>query len=159
MTGIAFDLPTEAQWEFACRAGCGAALYSGKELESESGTSENVGEIARYNGNTGTDSQDCGASEAGTAKVGSYAANAWGIYDMLGNVWELCLDYYQTDSTGYDVETGPISGNDRVRRGGSYGNVARTCRSAFRTSIAPGGDPNENRRIGVRYVCPAGICE
>ena len=160
LTGIAFDLPTEAQWEFACRAGCGSALYSGKELDATSGTSANVGELARYTGNSGTDAADCRADVAGTAKVGSYEPNAWGIYDMLGNVWELCLDYYQDDATSCDPEIGPESGSNRVRRGGSYGNVARTCRSAFRSNIAAdGGSSEEKRSIGVRFACPAGVCE
>ena len=158
LTGIAFDLPTEAQWEFACRAGCGAALYSGKELEAATGTSANVGELARYNGNAGEDSATCKADEGGTAKVGSYEPNDWGIYDMLGNVWELCLDWYQEGPTGYDVETGPATGTTRVRRGGSYLNGASTCRAAFRSNIAPDND-NEKHTFGVRFACPAGVCE
>ena len=161
LTGIAFDLPTEAQWEFACRAGCGAALYSGKELEAASGDSANVGELARYAASTlGPDAADCEAANAGTAKVGSLAPNAWGIYDMLGNVWELCLDYYQKNPTGYDVETGPETGaSGRVRRGGCYTSPANLCRSAFRSNIDANGSTSDNRAIGVRFACPAGICE
>lgn len=160
LTGIDFDLPTEAQWEFACRAGCGAALYSGKELEAASGDSANVGELARYAASTlGPDAADCEADKAGTAKVGSLVPNAWGIYDMLGNVWELCLDYYQVNPTGYDVETGPETGVDRVRRGGCYTSSASLCRSAFRSNIGISGSTDENRAIGVRFACPVGICE
>jgi formylglycine-generating enzyme required for sulfatase activity len=160
LTGIDFDLPTEAQWEFACRAGCGAALYSGKELEAASGESANLNKLGRYNVNLGADGEMCAAAEAGTAKVGTFEANDWGIYDMLGNVWELCLDWYQENPTGYNVETGPAEGVDRVRRGGSYKDAASTCRSAFRSNIGTNStDSNNNRSIGVRFACPAGVCE
>ena len=124
-TGVDFDLPTEAQWEFASRAGCGSALYNGRELENTT-TSANLDPLACY-GRT---------DQVGTAKVGSYEPNAWGIYDTLGNVWEWCLDYLAYPPfDDIDPEIGPTTGSwGRVRRGGSYGSNAKDCRSASRLS-------------------------
>jgi len=132
-----FDLPTNAQWEFACRAGCGAALYNGQELETKDGVSAHLGALARYAKNggdlNGTQLQvaTCPA-EYGTAKVGSYAPNAWGLYDTLGNVWEWCLDWHQESPVGFDPEIGPTSGTTRVHCGGGYNSAASYCRCAYR---------------------------
>ena len=153
-----FDLPTDAQWEFACRAGCGAALYNGQELENET-ESAILKALARYRYSGGfadngqsAPSASCTA-ENGTAKVGSYEANDWGIYDMLGNVFEWCLDWYQESPVGFDASTGPTSGMDRVRRGGSwYTAAAKNCRCAYRTSLAPGTVDNS---VGFRLACSA----
>ena len=95
--GLLFDLPTEAQWEFACRGGRESALYTGYDVVADN--DRRVGEIARYGWNSGkiasgdTVPADCGPSQA-TAVVGAYPPNAWGLYDMLGNVGERCLDRY-----------------------------------------------------------------
>lgn len=148
-----FDLPTDAQWEFACRAGCGGALYNG------SATNEVVLKtFARYrasggfiNGSTNP-SSSC-TPDNGTAKVGSYLKNDWGIYDMLGNVYEWCLDWYQESPLGYDVSTGPESGTERVRRGGSwYTWQVHWLRSASRKSLAPGTNDSS---VGFRVACSA----
>jgi len=85
--GYAFDLPTEAQWEYACRAGTTTALNSGKNLISVA-TCSNMDEVGWYYYNSFSDKHH----EVGT-KAGSYAANAWGLYDMHGNVSEYCLDW------------------------------------------------------------------
>ena len=150
-----FDLPTEAQWEFACRAGCGAALYSGKESSAE-----NLGALGRYSDNGGKPdgakpSRDC-TSEYGTAKVGSYEKNAWGLYDMMGNVAEWCLDWWQVSPLGYDAELGPSSGTKRVMRGGSWYSGRSGCRSAFRTAE---NVTNADLDFGFRVVCAVGVSE
>lgn len=157
LTGVnGFDLPTEAQWEFACRAGCGAALYNGQELDSVT-TSANLNPLGRYARNGGRIGgskdplADCSADN-GTAKVGSYAPNAWGLYDMLGNVHEWCLDWFQELPTGYDVATGPDSGTYRVLRGGRWWGDAGVCRCASRAAREPSGRHNT---AGLRVACPA----
>jgi len=153
-----FDLPTEAQWEFACRAGCGSALYSGKELTGSGSTSTapttcaNVNEIAWYAANSGGTTQE----------VGLKLPNAWGLYDMVGNVFEWCRDWYAADGTysdGSDVTepTGPASGSQRVRRGLSYkaGQTAERARSAYRNSQDPsaGNASDGYTEYGFRVVC------
>ncbi|NMA43424.1 MAG: formylglycine-generating enzyme family protein, partial [Oligosphaeraceae bacterium] len=133
-TGLDFDLPTEAQWEYACRAGTTTALNSEKNLTAEE-KCPNVAEVGRYTGNSGTSEADSDAT-VGSAKVGSYAPNQWGLYDMHGNVWELCLDCWQDDlgSSDQTDPPGAASGGDkRVYRGGNWRTIARTCRSAYRT--------------------------
>ena len=152
-----FDLPTDAQWEFACRAGCGAALYNGKELDGLT-TSANLKPLARYARNGGlANGRDpdagCTASN-GTAKVGSYEPNAWGLYDMLGNVWEWCLDWYQESPIGFDAATGPESGSSRVIRGGRWSSDADIHRCAYRNNQGPSANPNYT--IGFRLACSIG---
>ena len=78
-----------------------------------------------------------GAGSLGSAKVGSYLPNAWGLYDMHGNVWEWCLDWYESAPAGALDPPGPASGSYRVLRGGSWDDIARTCRSAFRYGGVP----------------------
>ena len=141
-TGLTFDLPTEAQWEYACRAGTRTALNSGKNLSSDR-QDDNVAEVARYwenGGEGGEDNRDCDTSR-GTAKVGSYLPNAWGLYDCHGNVCEWCLDWYEKDlgTSSASDPVGPISGASRVDKGGSWYRRAGTCRSAYRQEHTPGG--------------------
>ena len=136
-TGLAtFDLPTESQWEYACRAGTTTALNSGKNLTS-TGQDANMAEVGRYwyNGGSGY-SQSC-APSAGTATVGSYLPNAWGLYDMHGNVLEWCLDWYGAYPGTTSDPAGAASGSLRVLRGGSWCSYANYCRSAFRGSNIP----------------------
>jgi formylglycine-generating enzyme required for sulfatase activity len=139
-TGRVFDLPTEAQWEYACRAGTTTALNSGKNLISPRDVCPNLSEVGRYKGNAEkTDSN--GGTDTGTAKVGSYLSNAWGLYDMHGNVREWCLDW-RGDYSGTEIDPkGPTSGQRRVHRGGCFNFSANGCRSADRS-----GDPPD-------YVC------
>ncbi len=126
--GLPVQLPTEAQWEYACRAGSTGA-YAG-----------NLDEMAWYSSNSGST----------THPVGTKKANAWGLYDMHGNVWEWCQDWYGDYPSGSVTDpTGPSSGSDRVRRGGSWGHNARLCRSALRNSYDPG---NRYDHLGFRLV-------
>ena len=141
------DLPTEAQWEFACRAGCGTALYNGKDLDSTQ-EAKNLADLACYAFNGGGEAN-------GTANVGSYQPNAWGLYDMLGNVYEWCRDWYSaTPPTGDDAAKGPTSGTKRVYRGGCYSGAANSCRAAYRNSMASSG---YYQSIGFRLVCELGL--
>ena len=149
-TGLRLDLPTDAQWEFACRAGESAALYTGKEL---SGTSEapELDDIAWYVYNSASPTVYFG-NRPFPHPVGLKRPNAFGLYDMLGNVSEACLDWYQKitydggpdpATTLYENPVGPDENWDedptngsyklrRVARGGSYSCYATCCRSAHR---------------------------
>ena len=122
-TGLAFDLPTEAQWEHACRAGTTTALNSGKDITSKSGRCPNLDAVAWYSDNSGHT----------THPVGQKQPNAWGLYDMHGNVWEWCLDWYGAYPTADATDPqGDSQGSYLVGRGGGWGSSARYCRSAYR---------------------------
>ena len=145
-TGIAgFDLPTEARWEYACRAGTTSDLNSGKDLASTySQQDAAMDEVGRYwfNGGDGY-SPDCTTSN-GTAAVGSYLPNAWGLYDMHGNVREWCLDWYGASLSGGVEPVGADTGTYRVRRNGAWSGYAWYCASSYRERFAP--------RVGNEYL-------
>ena len=156
-------LPTEAQWEYACRAGTETAIYtgpleilgpfnapaldaiawyrgnSGHEFDLEEGEDSSDWDENQYNHNTFADTR---LVKAGTRLVKQKAPNPWGLYDMLGNVWEWCQDYW---SDNYDVSSddpiedpqGPIEGVNRVLRGGSWYNSAQYVRAAYRGRYDP----------------------
>ena len=149
-TGLDFDLPTEAQWEYACRAGTRTALNSGRDL-SDAVTCPALAEIARCPLNTRDGRGGGGQHNTG---VGEYRPNAWGLHDMHGNVWEWCLDWYQGrgsfDSKPRTDPVGPRWGSGRVQRGGSWSGGATDCRSASRNSWSPNGRHNN---YGFRLSC------
>ena len=151
---LMFRLPTEAEWEYACRAGTTSDTYAG-DLELESNDAAKSGildSIAWYGGNSGhmydletgvemTWLRDLRDEEnmGGTRKVGKKHPNPWGLYDMLGNVWEWCQDWYGEYSVERLVDPfGPSQGTTRVVRGGSWDYPARYLRSACRLRNAPG---------------------
>ncbi len=138
-TGVNFDLPTEAQWEYACRAGTTTALNSGKNLTMEM-ECDNMGEVGRYYFNGGSDGKEESDTSAGTAKVGSYPPNRWGLYDMHGNVSEWCLDWwtwgdYPEQEQAVTDPVGEPDGDCHIHRGGSWHNGAYECRSAYRRGM------------------------
>lgn len=128
-TGLDFDLPTEAQWEYACRAGTTTAYYWGSSMD---------GDHAWYYANSG----------GKTHVVGTRPANPWGLYDMCGNVWEWCLDWYAPLAGGADPK-GPASGADRVGRGGSWTDSANYCTSSSRDNYYV---TYEENNFGFRIV-------
>lgn len=144
-----FRLPTEAQWEYACRAGTTAATSFGSTLSSRQANFQGK----PYNG------AEQGPSLRQTAKVGSYPANPWGLHDMHGNVFEWCRDWYHlrlpggvdpdlhaAKSSASKSEHGDIS---RVRRGGCWADDGWACRSAFRLRFEP---ERRSDHIGFRVV-------
>ena len=152
-----FDLPTEAQWEYACRAGTATALNSGKSLKGTDKNCANMAEVGRYVGNTG----DGKGGFSQHTKVGSYLENMWGLYDMHGNVAEWCLDWWQKNLGITKVDPkGASSGSYRLLRGGSWQNntlcgYAAACRSAYR-SFHYGAYTNPSdyyTNWGFRVVC------
>ena len=127
--GYIYTLPTESQWEYACRAGMTTSLNNGKNL-TDIGRCPNLDQVAWYIGNSGATIHTPGGKQP----------NGWGFYDMLGNVWEWCYDWYE----GYPRETitdpvGPPMSlvNWRIMRGGSCNNYADACRCACRGFFEP----------------------
>jgi formylglycine-generating enzyme required for sulfatase activity len=123
---LLIDLPTEAQWEYACRAGTTTALNSGKNL-TDTNSCPNMAEVGCYNYNFGSHTA-----------VGSFLPNRWGLFDMHGNVWEWCLDWYT--ELGKEPCADPVgasTGSRRLMRGGSWYFGAQYCRSANRSYYNP----------------------
>lgn len=130
-TGVAgLDLPTEAQWEYACRAGTTSAFNNGGD------SGDNMQVLGRY---AGTRSDGKGGYSGKHTTVGSYQPNVWGLYDMHGNVWEWCLDW--RGHVGLPERTmnpvGVSSGGNRVKRGGGFGNRDIVCASSMMLSHRP----------------------
>jgi len=127
--GYRFSMPTEAQWEYACRAGTTTPFHFGSALN---------GDKANCAGNFPYGTETKGQSLSRTTEGGSYPANAWGLRDMHGNVWEWCLDW-TGDYPNSDVTDpmGPATGSERVLRGGSWCSSAVACRSAYRYCCVP----------------------
>ena len=130
--GYEYRLPTEAEWEYACRAGTTAATAYGNSLSSTQ---------ANFNGNLPYGGANAGPYREATARVGTYATNAWGLYDMHGNVSEWCLDWYGAYPGGTVTDpqgpATPTSGMYRVLRGGSWNMNGGLCRSASRSCSTP----------------------
>jgi|GEM_PF-3602483 len=151
--GYRFDLPTEAQWEYACRAGTGTSLNSGENMVIRgTDNSPNLDKVGWYGGNcgrgfdldsgydiSGWEERQYPDVRGGSHPVGRKRPNAWGLYDMHGNVWEWCRGWYDKSYGGDATDpAGPASGWLRVYRGGSWVSDARLCRSASRDSNVPG---------------------
>jgi formylglycine-generating enzyme required for sulfatase activity len=134
-----YRMPTEAEWEYACRAGTTTPFYFGETISTDR---------ANYKGTFIYGSEQQEVYRQKTTPVGCFPANAWGLHDMHGNVWQWCQDRYsETYYAKSPVEDpqGPADGNHRVIRGGCWGAIASSCRSATRYF--------QGDRIGFRVVC------
>jgi formylglycine-generating enzyme required for sulfatase activity len=166
-TGTRFALPSEAQWEYACRAGTTTALYSGPIEIPGANNAPALDPIAWYGGNSGEGyelAQGHDSSgwremqypnpKSGTRPVGLKAPNPWGLYDMLGNVWEWTEDHWHgsydgapADGTAW-LDADAATGAGRAIRGGSWAGNARYCRSAYRRRVVP-----DLRRESLGFRC------
>lgn len=150
-TGYAYRLPTEAEWEYACRAGTTTPFHYGNALRSGMANFDGHYEYPPCGGPAFCGNPS-GVYLDRTTSVGSYAPNAWGLYDLHGNVWEWCQDWYGTYSGGSVSDPqGPGMGSWRVFRGGSWNYYAFPCRSAFRggSFVSP---PSRWNLVGFRVV-------
>ncbi len=161
--GFEYTLPTEAQWEYACRAGTVKALYTGDLMVEGERNGPELDPIAWYGGNSGVDydgGHDSSAwkekqydhSKAGTHAVGMKQPNNWGFYDMIGNVYELCYDWKGKYPKGPALDPqGPPKGSKRIIRGGGWFSKAGKCRSANRNDRIPVfGNSSVGFRLSLR---------
>jgi formylglycine-generating enzyme required for sulfatase activity len=133
--GWSYRLPTESEWEYACRAGTTTAFYYGNDLRSGMANFDGTQE---YDSVQGTISNTNGIMLTNTVAVGSYEPNAWGLSDMCGNAEEWCLDWLGTYPAGNVTDPqGPATGFYRIIRGGGLEYPGVYCRSAFRGDIDP----------------------
>jgi formylglycine-generating enzyme required for sulfatase activity len=151
-TGRYYTLPSEAQWEYACRAGTSTPFAFGETITPE---------LANYDGNFSYGNGPKGVYRKQTTPVGTFTANAWGLQDMHGNVWEWCLDDWHGSYEGAPVDgsawvdgaegqSSKREGGTRLLRGGSWNFNPRDCRSALRLRYRP---VLANGYIGFRVVC------
>jgi formylglycine-generating enzyme required for sulfatase activity len=147
-TGRTYTLPSEAQWEYACRAGTTTAFAFGATLTRQ---------LANYNGNVTYAKGPKGEYREQTTPVGLFPANAWGLQDMHGNVWEWCLDQWQgsytgapTDGRAWLLAEGDQRETPRLLRGGSWYVLPWYCRSATRYHYRP---VDAYYLVGFRVVC------
>ena len=158
-----FRLPTEAQWEYACRAGTTTPFHFGETISTD---------LANYNDNYTYGAGVEGEDQEQTTPVRQFSPNSWGLYDMHGNVWEWCLDPWHESYSNKSVKNELIWDEEkedeqyeftkektkeymndkrqRVRRGGSWNDNPRYCRSAFRDRNNP---DNQGSYVGFRVAC------
>lgn len=150
VSGDGYRLPTEAEWEYACRAGTTTPFHFGVQLN---------GKQVNIFGQVPFGTTTTGPFLARPTPVGSYPPNAFGLFDMHGNVWEWCQDYFDEKYYALKVENdpqGPTNGKARVFRGGAWNYGAHACRAAYRGAYDPYG--RDNLDGGFRVVCvPATI--
>ncbi len=159
-TGRSYTLPSEAQWEYACRASTNTPFSFGATLTSE---------LANYDENSTYASGPKGDYRRQTTPVGMFPANAWGLQNMHGNVWEWCLDHWHENYEGAPIDgsawlkasgqndnpssqrgSDRVDVSDRLLRGGSWGSDPGDCRSAYRGGYHPG---DSGSTVGFRVVC------
>ena len=159
-TGLGFDLPTEAQWEYACRAGTTSKYNNGGDAEDD------LRKVGRFrmnqSGRVGNESDAdlakhrpdrAGGFDVRHTVVGSYQPNAWGLYDLHGNIWEWCRDWRGNPPTYGTDPVGAASASYRVLRGGGWNYGASYCASSYRGFDYPSSGHND---CGFRLSCPAG---
>jgi len=138
-----YRLPTEAQWEYACRAGTTTPFNTGNNINSKQ---------TNYNGTSPYNNGEAGEYLKKTTPVGTYPPNSWGLYDMHGNVWEWCWDWKENYIDGHKFDpTGPESGKYRAERGGSWSSGGANLRSACRSYDFPS---IKGYNDGFRLVLP-----
>ena len=148
--GRKYRLPSEAEWEYACRAGTTTPFYFGETITPD---------LVNYDGNNPYGKAPKGLYREETTDVGSFPPNAFGLYDMHGNVWEWCSDrwhenYNGAPTDGSSWETGTV--DKRVQRGGSWGNNAVNCRCVNRFGDSAGGyDGNVGFRVALGFPLPS----
>ena len=146
-TGKNYHLPSEARWEYACRADTTTPFHFGTTLTTE---------LANYNGTYSYGDGPKGAYRQETVEVASFPGNAWGLYDMHGNVWEWCADHWHDTYNGAPADGSPWTNdksNDvgiRLLRGGSWDASPGRCRSAYRITFLPA---NQLNFVGFRVCC------
>jgi len=142
LDGRSYRLPTEAEWEYACRANTSTPFHHGWSTDTDQ---------ANYRGDVGYGGGAPGINRRKTIPVGQFPPNDWGLQDMHGNVFEWCSDWYAAYPDGPVTDPkGPAAGTARVFRGGSFYNLPHLTRSAFRGLSAPS---YSSRLVGVRVVC------
>ena len=139
--GLHAALPSEAQWEYACRAGQSTAFNDGSACTQPVGNDPALDKLGWFAEN----------SEGKTHSLKKKKPNAWGLYDMHGNVWEWCLDGKRAYGEPSEIDPlGPMEESaNRVVRGGSWRSLARYCRSAYRGRFGPG---NRDQNLGFRLA-------
>ncbi|MGB3509496.1 MAG: bifunctional serine/threonine-protein kinase/formylglycine-generating enzyme family protein [Microcoleaceae cyanobacterium] len=148
ITGKKYSLPSESQWEYACRAGTSTPFYFGETITSE---------LVNYRGTSTYADAPKGIFPGETTDVGIFPPNAFGLYDMHGNVWERCQDVWHDNYNGAPTDGSAwLDGNKNSSpvRGGSWYTNPITCRSAYRNDYDGRDDPYDN--IGFRIVCVGG---
>jgi formylglycine-generating enzyme required for sulfatase activity len=158
---LGLELPSEAQWEYGARAGTKTVWWTGNEkqaLANAGNVSDGYGKA--FGGETwGNHELDLDDGNTTHARVGSYRANAFGLHDVIGNLWELCRDGYQMDFYRQRPQKDPVSpaegSSGRVARGGSFLGAALYARSAFRGNDLPSAaDGNLGARPARRSLAP-----
>ena len=147
LRGREYRLPSEAEWEYACRAGKRTPFYFGETI---------TGELANYNASYTYADEPKGQYRVETTPVGQFPPNAFGLYDMHGNVWEWCADTWHDNYEGAPSDGSAWLGSDndyQVLRGGSWNDIPNSCRSARRLRYGRGYNYQDR---GFRVVCVSG---